>query len=185
MNHASRRLVLLAIAACVAGSGCRIYPDAPDDPRDFDAAAVAGFYPIYQIDGNPIGWYHQLAGVNCQVAFITGGLEVAPDKSFHLRLDYNFRCPENIIPDGSDDLSIFGSVITFQDNVYRLRGSGPNLIVPERGFDTWFLEVRPTGEFVSLRFGDPYGDFFAHPELTLGPRASEPPSSAIVRQRQP
>jgi hypothetical protein len=181
MNHASRRLALLAAAASVAGAGCRIYPDAPDDPREFDAAAVAGFYPIHQIDGHPLGRYLQLSSVNCQIAFITGGLEVAADKRFHLRLDYNYRCPDNIIPDGADDLSVFGSIITFQDNIYRLRGSGPNLIIPERGFDTWFLEVRPAGEFVSLRFGAQYGDFFANPDLTMGPRTLELPSSTLVR----
>ena len=51
-----------------------------------------------------------------------------------------------------------------------LGGLGPNFVEPERNVDNWMLEVRPNDPWVALRFSGFYGDYFADPVLTMGPR---------------
>lgn len=165
------RKTALTLSCALIGAACR--SEEAFDPsaiEHFDPADVAGFYALNQVDGHAIGWYHQMAAVDCQIAFIGGELELAPNANFDLDLDYNFRCIGTDPVDGSGSMKIFGRIRYKENGAYILGGSGPNLIDPERALDNWALEVRPNDPFVTLRFAGFYREYFADPVLTMGPR---------------
>ena len=171
--RSSRVVRVLALSATIVVTGCRQSFGSGDDlPRSVDPAEIEGFYAIHQVDGHDLGWYHNLGGVNCQLAFLEGGLEVSSDLRFFLELGYNYRCVANEALDGSDVLRIQGTVLNESDGVFALQGFGPNLFEPERGIDNWNLAFSKTGEFITLRITGKYRDFMADPVLTLGPRST-------------
>lgn len=160
-------LGLFVLGACRQSFGSN-----DDIPQSFNQADVAGYYAIHQVEGHDIPWYHQIGGANCQVAFVTGGLEIAAVAGFSLDLDYNYRCVDSDPPDGSGSIRIRGAIRYYLKGDYALGGTGPNLIVPEQGFDDWFMTITPDGEFLRFRFTGLYGDYMGNPELTLGPRTA-------------
>ena len=154
------------VALCI---GCA---NEPQEPEFYDPADVAGFYALHEVDGHAIGWYHSMAAVDCQVAFVTGRLELAPNANFILDLGYNFRCIGTNPVDGSSSMRIQGKIRYRENQAYVLGGIGPNLVEPERVFDNWTLEVTPNGEHVTLRFAGGYRSYFADPVITMGPRVA-------------
>lgn len=138
---------ILTVAAC----GTEGSVD-PSEIEYFDPAEVAGFYALNQVDGHAPGWYHQMGAVDCQVAFIGGELEVAPNANFELDLDYDFRCIGTNPVDGSGAMKISGKIRYKENDAFILGGLGPNLVEPERNVDNWLLEVRSNDPFVRLRF---------------------------------
>ena len=166
--HAVRPLVglgLLLLSACRQSFG-----SGDDIPQSFNQADVAGFYAIHQVEGHDIPWYHQIGGVNCQVAFSSGGLDIDPVSGFTLDLDYNYRCVDGDPPDGSGSIFVRGAIRYYLKGTYALAGTGPNLIAPQAGFDDWFMTVKPDGDFLEFKFTGVYGDYMGNPVLTLGPR---------------
>lgn len=151
----------IAVAIIVALSGCA------DDP--FSPEEVAGYYPLASVDGHDVGWYHDVAGADCQVAFIAGGLEILPSGSFNLGLDYNTRCFGTDPFDGSGILGVVGSTTREDGDVVLLQGSGPDMINPAH-FDRWTLEVRIEGPQLTLRFVGFPRTWWGDPILGLGPR---------------
>lgn len=161
----------LALGCVLIGAACRSREALdPSEIEYFDPAEVAGFYALHQVDGHAIGWYHHMAAVDCQIAFIEGELELAPNANFELDLDYNFRCIGTSPVDGSGTMKVFGRIRYMENDAYILGGSGPNFVEPERGLDNWMLEVRLNDPFVTLRFAGLYREYFADPVLTMGPR---------------
>lgn len=171
-RQSSRRWYLIyATCCCAALVACRINNTGPDPEGHtfFDPLEVSGLYDLHEVDGHAIGWYHTLAAVDCQVAFMSGNLELADNADFILRLDFNYRCVDNTeAPDGSDRLFVQGKIRSREGNMYVLRGRGTNYIQPD--VDDWLLEVTPNGDFITLRFGGQHRAWFADPVLTMGPR---------------
>lgn len=117
--------------------------------------------------------------VDCQIAFIGGELELAPNANFDLDLDYNFRCIGTNSGDGSGSMKIVGKIRYKENGVFILGGSGPNFVEADRAFDNWMLEVRPDDPFVTLRFAGFYREYFADPVLTMGPQTVTPASTSV------
>jgi hypothetical protein len=161
----------LILGAFVLVPACRVGYGVDEEDR-LDPAAVAGVYRLHQVDGHDIPWYHQLAGVDCRAAFVVGQLELETDASFFLTLDYDYRCLGANPGDGSATLTVRGTIRHRDDGIYYLHGTGPNFVNPQLGVDRWTLSVTPNGEFVTLRFTETYGEFFADPILTMGPRTN-------------
>jgi hypothetical protein len=156
-------MVLVAVvAACNQSSGL--------EDTSFDPADIAGVYDLHQVDGHDLGWYHDLAAVDCQVAFVDGQLELDTDSRFLLSLDYDYRCVDANPVDGSSRLGVQGTILRRSGNTYYLGGLGPGYHPIGVGIDNWTLSLTPDGAFVTLRFTGAYGSYFADPIITLGPR---------------
>jgi hypothetical protein len=93
-------------------------------------AEVAGVYAISEVDGHPLGWYHHLAAVDCQAAFIDGQLDIGENGQYIIDLDYNFRCIGTDSFDGSDRFYAHGSIRYKEGEVFVLQGLGPNFVDP-------------------------------------------------------
>ena len=167
---------ILLIVAMLAGCRQTYGPD-QELPKSVDVTEIMGFNAIYQVDGHDPPWYHDLGGADCQMAFLTGGLEIEPDGHFLLSLGYDYRCVTNEGVDGSGSLGVQGNVQNRQGGTYVMSGLGPNFFNPNLGVDNWGLSMTKEGDFVTLRFTGSYRDFMADPVLTLGPRSP----SVLVR----
>lgn len=155
------RWKLVAVPVIVALSGCAKDPFKPED--------VAGFYPLSSVDGHDVGWYHNVAATDCQVAFIAGGLEILPSGEFDLDLDFNARCFGTDPFDGSGFLHVFGKTTRKDGDVLLLQGTGPDMV--HTSFTTrWTLEVRVAGEQLTVRFVGFPRTWWGDPILGLGPR---------------
>jgi hypothetical protein len=144
---------------------------APLKPGDY-----VGHYQLAEVDGHQLGWYHQLAAVDCSAAFTTGRLTIAPDRYFHLSLRYNFRCLGTDPFDGEGVLGVSGDDIRSTKDVIVLNGYGPDLIGP--GADRWSLEVRPqgSGDRIEVRFWGFAREYWADPILMMGPKETYDPA---------
>ena len=129
-----------------------------------------GQYPLAQVDGHPIGWYHQLNGVNCRAAFTVGTLSMSADKEWRIHLEYDYRCLGGVSGDGNAQLTVYGTVVRSTPELIVLNGSGPDPVFG--GGMAWTIEVRPLGDFVEVRFTDSAREYWADPILTMGPRES-------------
>ena len=156
-----RPRLAVTLGAALIGAACGA-------EKAFNPSEVAGLYPIIQVDGHDLGWYHHLGYVDCQVAFIDGKLTLSANGVFDLDLVYNVRCFGPDPFDGSGRLRILGNSMSEENELVILRGSGPNLIAG--GADNWTLEVRRDDPYITLRFVGFYRDFWADPVLTMGPR---------------
>ena len=135
----------------------------------FDPADIAGRYPLVQVDGHALGWYHQLGAVDCRAAFLVGELDILPNRSFDLHLDYDYRCLGANPFDGSANLRVHGNRMREAGDVVQLLGFGPDLINPSY-IDNWTLEVRVSGPEVTVRFAGFARTYWGDPVLTMGPR---------------
>ena len=148
--------LIVALSGCGAGDAFK-----PED--------VAGFYPLASVDGHDVGWYHDVAAADCQVAFIAGGLEVLPSGAFELDLDYNVRCFGTDPFDGTGNLHVFGGTTRQEGGVILLHGRGPDMINPAYT-ERWTLEVQAAGPQLTLRFVGFPRTWWGDPILGLGPR---------------
>jgi len=153
------------VALCTA---CRVSD--LQEPESFDPAEVAGVYAIQEVDGHPVGWYHDLAAVSCQVAFIDGELDIGASGEFTLDLDYNFRCLGAESGDGSARFYAHGNAVWKEGDLVFLRGLGPNFVNPLQLWDNWTFELKPDDAYVTLRFTGSHRAYFGDPVITLGPR---------------
>lgn len=121
-----------------------------------------GRYPLTQVSGQELDWYHQLEGIDCRAAFTSGELTIAADQAFRLELAYDFRCLGATSYDGSDVLVVTGNTIRGRPEALLLNGWGPDLI-GGTGIDRWSLDVRPVDVYLDVRFlglpRDLYGAF--------------------------
>lgn len=148
----------MSAVACSGGETA-----APLSTADF-----VGRYPLAQVDGRPLGWYHQLNGVNCRAAFRVGELSITEEKSWRLDLDYDYRCLGAVSGDGEGHLGAFGNVVRATAGLIILNGFGPDPVLP--GPANWTIEVRPVGESIEVRFTGSAREFWADPILIMGPR---------------
>ena len=160
--------VMLSAALIVAGCADNATEPAPQET--FDPAEVAGVYAIHEVDGHPVGWYHDLGAVDCQAAFLDGQLDIGENGQYILDLDYDFRCLGTDPFDGSGRFYAQGTIKYKEGEVFVLSGLGPNFVDPARVWDNWTFELRPNGDYVELRFAEFYRDYWADPVITLGPR---------------
>lgn len=160
--------LMLSVALIVAGCADNATEPAPEET--FDPAEVAGVYAIHEVDGHPVGWYHDLAAVDCQAAFLDGQLDIGENGQYILDLDYDFRCLGTDPFDGSGRFYAQGTIKYKEGEVFVLSGLGPNFVDPARVWDNWTFELRPNGDYVELRFAEFYRDYWADPVITLGPR---------------
>jgi hypothetical protein len=130
---------------------------------------LAGVYPFALIDGHAPGWHHPIAGEDCTVAFMGGSLTITTDDTFTLDLEYDFRCFEGNGSDGSGRLLVAGSGVRASGDTFILSGCGPPVGFAEN-CPRWGLDVRPVGDNLTVRFTGLAGDYWNHPELTMGPR---------------
>src|SRR5262245_28836518 len=151
---------VLAVALVGALTACADDPFSPED--------VAGFYPLASVDGHDIGWYHHVAGADCQFAFTAGGLEILVTGAFELNLDYDVRCFGTNPFDALGFLRVFGERTREDKDLVLLEGRGPDLVYPA-ALDNWTLEVQRSGDHLTLRFTDAVRTWWADPVLVLGP----------------
>jgi hypothetical protein len=155
------RWTRLTVSIIIALNGCDDDPFRPED--------VAGFYPLASVDGHDVGWYHDVGAVDCQVAFIAGGLEILSSGKFDLDLDYNARCLGTDPFDASGSLRVFGSSTRKDGDVLILEGKGPDMIYPA-SLSRWTLEVHVAGSQLTVRFVGFPRTWWGDPILGVGPR---------------
>lgn len=160
----------IMLSVVLIAAGCADNATEPPEEEYFDPAEVAGVYAIHEVDGHPVGWYHHLAAVDCQAAFVDGQLDIGENGQYIIDLAYNFRCIGTESFDGSDRFYAHGSIRYKEGEVFVLQGLGPNFVDPARVWDNWTFEVRPNGDYVELRFAGFYREYWADPVITLGPR---------------
>ena len=151
----------VAVPIVVALFGCA------DDP--FSPEEVAGYYPLASVDGYDVGWYHDVGGADCQVAFVAGGLEIQASGEFDFDVDYDVRCFGVDPFDAAGYLHVFGDRTREEDGILLLEGWGPDLINPVYS-DRWTLQVERSGDHLTLRFVGFAREWWGDPILGLGPR---------------
>jgi len=140
-----------------------------DDEEDLNPADYAGFYALAQVDGHDPGWYHQMGGVDCEVAFTSGSLVITANKQFRLDLDYDFRCFGTDPFDGSDVLVIIGTDIKSSPGQIVLNGIGPDFI-GGTSRERWSFDAYPRGDHLEMRFYGLVREYWADPLLMMGPK---------------
>lgn len=156
------RVRALGVAALVVLASCR------ETTSTLNTDDYVGHYPLAQIDGRPIGWYHQLNGVNCRAAFRVGSLSISSGQQWRLDLEYDYRCLGAVSGDGEARLGAYGNMVRSTERLIVLNGFGPDPVLP--GPINWTIEVRPIGESVEVRFTGTVREFWADPILIMGPR---------------
>jgi hypothetical protein len=159
-----RKRTLLGLVALIAGAfSCS------DSTAPLSTADYVGEYELTAVDGHPIGWYHQLNGVNCRAAFTLGELSISAAMQWRLDLEYDYRCLGAVSGDGEGRLTTYGTVVRSTPALFTLHGTGPDPINPAFAVN-WSIEVRPVGENLELRFTGAVREFWADPVLTMEPR---------------
>jgi hypothetical protein len=134
---------------------------------------LAGTWPLQQIDGHPLGWYHW-TNVECQAAPTEGELEIEADRSWRFEMAYDFRCVGATSYDGSSSLLVSGDDARGTERLVILLGRGPDLVGNVPDLVPWTLEVTPMGELMQVRFSGDARYVWADPVFTMGPRAMVP-----------
>jgi hypothetical protein len=152
-------VVVFAVAGCSADSALK--------PGDF-----AGRWPMQQIDGHALGWYHW-TNVDCQAAPTGGELVIDANRSWSFEMPYDYRCVGAAPVDGSAVLTVSGTDARATGTIFLLLGRGPDLVADVPDTVPWTLEVTPDGEMIRVRFTGDARYVWADPILTMGPRTAQ------------
>jgi hypothetical protein len=156
-----RRRTLSGLFTLIAGALSCGESTAPLSTADY-----VGQYELTAVDGHPIGWYHQLNGVNCRAAFTLGDLSISAEMRWRLDLEYDYRCLGAVSGDGEGRLITSGNVVRSTSELIILNGLGPHPASPEILIN-WSIELRPLDETVEVRFTGSVREFWADPVLTM------------------